>query len=151
MAEDKARAVGVNHVALEVGDIDEALEFYGGFLTFSLRGRTENMAFIDLGDQFIALAQTPEGGRDHERHFGLVVDDKEAVRRSIERMGVERLSDRFLDFRDPWGNRIQIVSYENIQFTKAAHVLRGMGLEQLTKSGSAIQELAKKGMAPDGA
>jgi catechol 2,3-dioxygenase-like lactoylglutathione lyase family enzyme len=151
MAEDKATAVGINHVALEVGDIDEALKFYGGFLTFSLRGRTETMAFIDLGDQFIALAQTPENGRDHERHFGLVVDDKEAVRRSIARMGVERLSDRFLDFRDPWGNRIQIVSYENIQFTKAAHVLRGMGLEHLKKSDSAIKELAKKGMAPDGA
>jgi catechol 2,3-dioxygenase-like lactoylglutathione lyase family enzyme len=151
MAEDKATAVGINHVALEVGDIDEALKFYGGFLTFSLRGRTETMAFIDLGDQFIALAQTPENGRDHERHFGLVVDDKEAVRRSIARMGVELLSDRFLDFRDPWGNRIQIVSYENIQFTKAAHVLRGMGLEHLKKSDSAIKELAKKGMAPDGA
>lgn len=144
----KARAVGVNHVALEVGDIDEALAFYGSFLEFELRGRSETDAFIDLGDQFLALMKVGEQPRDNARHFGLVVDDKEAVRRKVEEMGLEIVSERFLDFMDPWGNRVEVIGYSNIQFTKAAHVLRGMGLGDLAKTDGAIKELAEKGMAP---
>jgi catechol-2,3-dioxygenase len=145
----KARPVGFNHVALEVGDLDEALAFYGRFLDFELRSRSETMAFVDLGDQFLALTTGRSQAPDDERHLGLVVDDKEAVRRALEDMGVEPLPGPFLDFLDPWGNRIEIVGYENIQFTKAPHVLRGMGLEGLGKSASAVQELSEKGMAPD--
>lgn len=147
--DNKARAVGINHVALEVGDIDEALAFYGRFLDFTLRSKGETMAVIDLGDQFIALSQVPEQQRDSKRHFGLVVDDKQAVRLALDEMGVELVSDRFLDFLDPWGNRIEVVGYDNIQFTKAAHVLRGMGLQALEKNDKALRELADKGMAPD--
>ncbi len=145
----KSRVVGFNHVALEVGDIDEALAFYGEFLDFELRGKSENMAFIDMGDQFLALSKGRRQPSDDERHFGLVVEDKAAVRQRLEDMGVEIVSDRFLDFLDPWGNRIEIVGYENIQFTKAPHVLRGMGLEHLRKSESALKELADKRMTPD--
>jgi lactoylglutathione lyase len=144
----KARAVGLNHVALEVGDIDEALEFYRRLVQFELRGRSDTAAFIDLGDQFLALqkgrTQTPDEGR----HFGLVVDDKEAVRRALAAAGVEPLPGRFLDFLDPWGNRIEIVAYDNIQFTKAPNILRGMGLANLSKSETAVEELAAKNMAP---
>ena len=144
----KARAVGINHIALEVGDIDAALEFYGGFLEFTLRGKSSGMAFIDLGDQFIALSKVDDRPRDGERHFGLVVDDKEAVRSALEKMGVEIVSERFLDFYDPWGNRIEIVGYQGIQFTKAKNVLSGMGLDTLGKTDKAIKELADKGMDP---
>ena len=143
----KARAVGFNHVALEVGDIETALEFYAGFVDFELRGKSDTMAFIDLGDQFLALQKGRTQPSDDGRHFGLVVSDKEAVRSSLEAMGVEVLPGRFLDFLDPWGNRIEIVGYENIQFTKAANVLRGMGLEGLEKNERAMEELADKGMA----
>lgn len=145
---EKARAVGINHVALEIGDIDAALDFYGRFLEFTLRSKSATMAFIDLGDQFIALSKVNERPHDNARHFGLVVDNKEAVRRTLEEMGVEIISDRFLDFLDPWGNRIEIVDYQGIQFTKAANVLRGMGLNGLDKTDDAIRQLAEKGMAP---
>ena len=144
----KARAVGFNHVALEVGDIDEALAFYGRLFDFELRGKSETDAFIDLGDQFLALQKGRTQGADDGRHFGLVVDDKEAVRAALAEAGIEPLSGRFLDFFDPWGNRVEIVGYENIQFTKAPHVLRGMGLARLSKSEKAIKELSDKGMAP---
>ena len=144
----KARAVGFNHVALEVADIDEALAFYGCLFDFELRGRSEDAAFIDLGDQFLALQKGRTQPADDGRHFGLVVDDKEAVRAALDAAGVKILPGRFLDFRDPWGNRIEIVGYDNIQFTKAAHVLRGMGLERLSKNERAIKELSDKGMAP---
>ncbi|MGK9234953.1 VOC family protein [Inquilinus limosus] len=150
MPEDhKARAIGFNHVALEVGDIDEALAFYGRLFDFTLRGRSEGMAFIDLGDQFLALQQGRRQGPDDGRHFGLVVDDKDAVRRALAEAGVEVLPGPFLDFRDPWGNRIEIVGYDNIQFTKAPHVLRGMGLPHLRKTEQAIKELTEKGMGPE--
>lgn len=145
----KARAVGFNHVALEVGDIDEALAFYGRLFDFELRGRSDDMAFIDLGDQFLALQKGRRQPADDGRHFGLVVDDKDAVRAALAAAGVTPLPGRFLDFMDPWGNRIEIVGYENIQFTKAPHVLRGMGLANLSKTEDAIRELADKGMAPD--
>ncbi len=143
----KARVVGLNHVALEVGNIDEALAFYGRLFEFELRGRSETMAFIELGDQFIALQQGRKQPADDGRHFGLVVDDKEAVRGALKAAGVTLLDGRFLDFRDPWGNRIEIVGYDNIQFTKAPNVLRGMRLTQLAKNESARKELAEKGMA----
>src|SRR5438874_4074646 len=142
----KARAIGFNHVALEVGDIDEALAFYGRLFDFELRGRSEDSAFIDLGDQFLALQKGRRQPPDDGRHFGLVVDDKEAVRRALNEAGIEPLPGRFLDFRDPWGNRFEIVGYDNIQFTKAGNVLRGMGLSHLTKNEKAKKELADKGM-----
>src|SRR5204863_2042177 len=145
----KARALGFNHVALEVGDIDEALAFYGRLFEFELRGRSKTSAFIDLGDQFIALQKGRIQAADDGRHFGLVVDDKEAVRRALADMGVDTLPGRFLDFLDPWGNRVEIVSYDNIQFTKAPNVLRGMGLSHLAKNKRAIKELLDKGMAPN--
>ena len=145
----KARAVGFNHVALEVGDIEEALAFYGRLLDFELRSKSETSAFIDLGDQFLALSKGRRQAPDDDRHFGLVVDDKAAVRRALEAAGIEPLPGRFLDFLDPWGNRVEIIGYENIQFTKAPHVLRGMGLESLGKSDKAVRELSEKGMAPE--
>jgi predicted enzyme related to lactoylglutathione lyase len=143
----KPRVVGFNHVALEVGDIEEALAFYGRLFEFKLRGKSATMAFIDLGDQFIALQKGRKQAADDGRHFGLVVDDKEATRRALKAAGVKVLPGRFLDFRDPWGNRVEIVGYDNIQFTKAPNVLRGMGLTHLAKNRSARKELAAKGMA----
>jgi len=145
----KARAVGFNHVALEVGDIEEALAFYRQLFSFELRSKSDEDAFIDLGDQFIALQKGRKQPADDGRHFGLVVDDKEAVRKALAEAGVKTLPGPFLDFMDPWGNRIEIIGYANIQFTKAAHVLRGMGLAHLKKNDAAIKELAEKGMAPD--
>jgi predicted enzyme related to lactoylglutathione lyase len=144
----KARAVGFNHIALEVGDIEEALSFYAQLFEFTLRGKSEDMAFIDLGDQFLALQKGRRQPPDDGRHFGLVVDDKDAVRQALIEAGVEVLAGPFLDFRDPWGNRFEIVGYDNIQFSKAPHVLRGMGLTHLSKNAQAVKELANKGMAP---
>ena len=141
--------VGLNHVALEVGDIEEALAFYGRLFAFELRGKNDQMAFIDLGDQFIALQKGRKQSADDGRHFGLVVDDKEAARQALKAAGIALLDGAFLDFRDPWGNRIEIVGYDNVQFTKTPSVLRGMGLAHLTKNESARKELAKKGMAPE--
>jgi len=143
----KPRVVGFNHVALEVGDIEEALAFWGRLFEFELRGKSDDMAFIDLGDQFIALQKGRKQPADDGRHFGLVVDDKEAARQALQAAGVKTLPGPFLDFRDPWGNRIEIVGYDNIQFTKAPNVLRGMKLERLSKNENARKELAEKGMA----
>ena len=145
----KARAVGFNHVALEVGDIDAALAFYGRLFDFKLRGKSDTMAFIDLGDQFLALQKGRAQPADDGRHFGLVVDDKDAVRKALADAGIAPLPGPFLDFLDPWGNRIEIVGYDNIQFTKAPNVLRAMGLGHLSKNEQARKELAEKGMAPD--
>jgi lactoylglutathione lyase len=143
----QARLVGINHIALEVGDIDAALAFYGRLLDFELRGRVgSRMAFIDAGDQFIALAAGRTQPADDDRHFGLVVDDAEAVRAALDAAGVEILRGRGLDFRDPWGNRIQIVQYDEIQFTKTPGVLRSMGLTGLGKTPAATAELARKGV-----
>lgn len=147
MAKRKARALGINHVVLEVGDLDAALEFYGSIFDFTLRGRSDHNAFIDLGDQFIQLSLGKTQGPDEKRHFGFVVDDRDAVRRALQERGVALL-DRRLNFRDPWGNRIEVVPYEDIQFTKAPQVLTGMGAGTLGKSRGAIEELEKKGMAP---
>ena len=146
----KARALGINHVVLEVGSVDEALEFYGAIFDFTLRGRRENRAFIDLGDQFLQLSENRTQEPDAQRHFGLVVDDRAPVRQALADLGVELIGNR-LYFRDPWGNRVEIVSYNDIQFTKAPHILHGMGVTELEKTPDAIAELAKKGMAPDDA
>ena len=143
----RPRLLGVNHVALEVGDVEEALAFYGRFFDFELRGRAGGMAFVDLGDQFVALSEGRRQPPDDHRHFGLVVDDKEAVRRALEEAGVEILPGRGLDFRDPWGNRVEVVDYRDIQFTKAPEVLRGLGAENLEKTDAAREELRRKGMA----
>ena len=145
----RPRLVGLNHIALEVGDVDEALEFYGRIFEFELRGRAGRMAFIDMGDQFVALAAGRTQEPDGHRHFGLVVDDKEAARRALREAGVEVQSRGSLDFRDPWGNHVQVVQYDEIQFTKAAEVLRGMSLERLQKSEQALDELRAKGLARD--
>jgi catechol 2,3-dioxygenase-like lactoylglutathione lyase family enzyme len=145
----KPRLVGINHVALEVGDIDEALGFYGAIFAFELRGRGEGMAFIDLGDQFIALSQGRSQAPDTHRHFGLVVDDRARVRALAEAAGARMVEGPFLDFLDPWGNRIEVVEYRDIQFTKAPEVLRGMALAHLGKSEKARGELAGKGMGAD--
>jgi catechol 2,3-dioxygenase-like lactoylglutathione lyase family enzyme len=143
--------MGVNHVALEIGDLDSALAFYGAIFTFTLRGRAEGMAFLDMGDQFLALVETaaasarPADFRP-EGHFGLVVDDRSQAKTLAEAAGARLIQGAFLDFLDPWGNRIEVIEYANIQFTKAPHILRGMGLE-LGKNENARRELADKGMA----
>ena len=144
----KPRLVGINHVAIEVGDIDAALEWYGRLFAFTLRGKGEHNAFIDMGDQFINLTQVRTEHRDSPRHFGLVVDDRSAVRDLVKAAGGELLDGPFLDFLDPWGNRVEVVAYSDIQFTKAPHVMRGMGLV-LDKTDKARRELAEKGMAPE--
>jgi lactoylglutathione lyase len=142
-----ARLVGINHVALEVGDIDEALAWYGRFFDFELRGRAgSSMAFIDMGDQFIALSRGRTQPPDAARHFGLVVDDKVAVRAALVDAGVAVSRPPSLDFHDPWGNQVQVVDYRDIQFTKTDEVLRGMGLA-LDKSDQALAELRDKGLA----
>ena len=145
----KARALGFNHVALEVGDIEEALAFYGQFLEFELHAKSETMAFIYMGDQFVNFSKGRRQGPDDARHLGLVVDDKEAVRAALARLEVETLPGPFLDFLDPWGNRVEIVGYQNIQFRKTPEVLKAMGLEGLEKSEKALKELADRNMAPE--
>ena len=141
------RLVGINHVALEVGSVEDALEFYGRIFELELRGRAGRMAFIDMGDQFIALAEGRTQPPDRARHFGLVVDDKEATRQALIDAGVELQPGRGLDFLDPWGNNIQVVDYRDIQFTKAPEILRGMGLADLGKSDQALAELRDKGLS----
>ena len=140
------RLVGINHVALEVGNVDEALAFYGSLFELTLRGRSPGAAFIDMGDQFLALMEARAEGPDRVRHFGLVVDDKEATRRALAAAGVEIRPGRGLDFLDPWGNFVQVVQYDEVQFTKTDNVLRGMGLE-LDKTDAALAELRAKGLA----
>jgi catechol 2,3-dioxygenase-like lactoylglutathione lyase family enzyme len=138
--------VGINHIALAVGDIEEALEFYGRIFELELRGRVRGMAFLDMGDQFLALAEGDDPVADRHRHFGLVVDDRERVRAALEEAGVEIQPSRGLRFRDPWGNLVEVVEYSDVQFTKAPPVLEGMGLEGLGKSESAQRELREKGL-----
>ena len=140
-----SKLVGINHVALEVDSIDEALEFYGRFFELHLRGVAPGMAFIDMGDQFLALSEGREQGPDHGRHFGLVVDDKDAVRAALEAADVAVEPGSRLDFRDPWGNRVEIVDYRDIQFTKAPAVLTGLGLD-LEKRPEAVSQLRDKGL-----
>jgi lactoylglutathione lyase len=144
---DRPRLVGINHVALEVGDLEEALAFYGAIFEVRLRGREPGMAFVDMGDQFIAFSEGRSAPPDGARHFGLVVDDKDAVRAALERAGVAIAPGRRLDFRDPWGNLVQVVDYRDVQFTKAPAVLEGMGLDGLEKRERALRELSDKGLS----
>lgn len=144
--EKKSRLVGMNHIALEVGSIEEALDFYGALFDFELRGRTDTMAFIDMGDQFIALSEGRDQKPDGHRHFGLVVDQRQTVRDQLQEMNAEILDTSGLDFVDPWGNRVQIVVYEDIQFSKTDAILEGMGLGDLEKTDDAIEQLRDKGL-----
>jgi lactoylglutathione lyase len=145
-AQTVPRLVGINHVALEVGDIDQALEWYGTIFDLELRGRIRNaMAFVDMGDQFIALSRGRTQPPDAQRHFGLVVDDKDAVREKLVEAGVAVSEPPGLDFHDPWGNHIQVVDYREVQFAKAPEVLSGMGLD-LEKGEKALAELRDKGL-----
>jgi lactoylglutathione lyase len=144
---EKARFLGINHIALEVGDIDEALDFYRRLLDFELRGRVgDKMAFLDAGDQFIAIVAGRRQPGDDSRHFGLVVDDSAAVREALEREGVAILPGRGLDFLDPWGNRVQVVQYDEIQFTKTATTLEKLGAGGLGKTPGAEAEMREKGL-----
>jgi lactoylglutathione lyase len=138
--------VGINHIALAVGDVDAAVEFYGRIFELELRGRVPGMAFLDMGDQFLALAEGDDPVADRHRHFGLVVDDRGRVRQALQEAGVEIEPSRGLRFRDPWGNLVEVVQYSEVQFTKAPQVLGGMGLERLGKSESAQRELRDKGL-----
>jgi lactoylglutathione lyase len=141
----KPRLVGINHIALEVGDVEDALAFYGRIFDFTLRGKSKGAAFIDIGDQFIALMEGAARAPRGHRHFGLVVDDRSSVRARVTAAGGELLAGPFLDFLDPWSNRVEVVEYGDIQFSKAPQVLRGMGLD-LRKTEKARQELAEKGL-----
>lgn len=144
----KAYAIGINHVALEVGNIEEALQFYGDFLNFEVHEKNEMQAFIYFGDQFINFIKNDNREPDQKRHFGIAVDNKELARQTLEHMGVKLLEGSFLDFLDPWGNRVEITTYSNIQYTKADHVLQGMGLGHLRKTEQALAELNAKGLGP---
>jgi catechol 2,3-dioxygenase-like lactoylglutathione lyase family enzyme len=142
-----ARIVGINHVAIEVGDIEEALAWYRRLFEFELRGRVgTRMAFLDMGDQFIAMSAEREQPADGARHLGLVVDDREAVRSALTREGVEVQGSGSVDFLDPWGNHIQIVDYRDIQFAKTPAVLAAMDLVELEKSAAAREEMRAKGL-----
>ena len=142
-----SRLVGMNHVALEVDSIDEALVFWERlFGPVRLRGRLRRMAFIDMGDQFVALAEPRTQPRDVHRHVGIVVDDKEAVRVAAVAAGIEVSPPPALDVHDPWGNLLQVVDYREIQFTKAPEILAAMGLGGLEKTEAALAELRSKGV-----
>ena len=139
----KPKLVGINHVALEVGNVEEALQFYGRIFELSLRGRAGRMAFVDMGDQFVALAEGRRQPPDDHRHFGLVVDDKQGALDAARDAGADVSSNRI---RDPWGNNVEVVAYEDVQFTKAPEILQGMGLEGLEKTEQAREELRAKGL-----
>ena len=147
MSHERPRLLGINHVALEVDDIDAALEFYGRLFEFELRGRIRGMAFLEMGDQFIAIAEHPTPAPDESRHFGLVVDDKGAARRALEAAGAEILPGRGLDFRDPWGNRFQVVDYGDVQFERTDGVKRKLGVEELQKTPDARRQISERGLA----
>jgi hypothetical protein len=139
-----ARLVGINHVAVQVGDIDEMLEFLGKLVDrLELRGRSGGMAFVDLGDQFIALERSADPVA--AGHYGLVVDDQAEVVRRAREAGARMVGGH--DFLDPWGNHWQVVEYREVQFTKDYRVLEGMGIGGLEKSERALGELRAKGLA----
>jgi lactoylglutathione lyase len=144
----KPRLVGINHVAIEVGNIDEALAWYARIFDFTLRGKGERNAFIDMGDQFVNMTLVPDRPAEGEekRHIGFVVDDRSRIVELAKAAGARFVEGPFLDFLDPWGNRLEIIEYSNIQFTKAPGVMRGMGLT-LAKNDKAKKELADKGMS----
>ena len=140
------KALGVNHVAFEVDDLDAALIWWARFFDFELRGRVPGMAFIDLGDQFVALSEGRTQPPDAHRHVGLVVEDKEALRAALAEAGEEVKAAGNLRMRDPSGNQIEIVDYRDVQFTKTPAVLRALGVEGIAKSERASKELAAKGL-----
>lgn len=142
----KPRLIGINHVALEVGDIEEALDFYGTLFGFELRGRGPGRAFLDMGDQFLALFEGREQAPDDHRHFGLVVDDRADLENAARKAGATILETDGLDFLDPWGNRLQVVEYADIQFLKADSVLAAIGLKDLGKSDEVRKDLQDKGL-----
>ena len=142
-SEKKARALGINHVVLEVGDLDKALEFYGAIFDFKLRGKSDHNAFIDMGDQFVQLSLGKTQGPDDKRHFGFVVDDREPVRGALEKLGLKSINER-LNFRDPWGNRIEVVSYDDIQFTKASSRAQRDGRRQSRKNSQRYRRTQKE-------
>lgn len=141
-----ARAIGINHVALEVGDVDAAIEWYGRFLTFELRGRRPQMAWIDLGDEFLALSAGRTQAPDGHRHIRLVVDDKEAVCAALIDAGITVAPAGSPRFRDPWGNLVEVVDYRDVQLTKVPEVLGAMVASGLEKTAAAMAELAAKGL-----
>lgn len=143
---DRVRALGVNHVALEVDSVDAAIEWWSRFFELELRGRRSGMAWIDLGDQFVALSEPRSQPADDSRHFGLVVDDKERLRAALGDAGIDVPGSGSLRFQDPWGNAIEIVDYRDVQFTKTPGVLHGMGLDRLEKREEALEELRAKGL-----
>lgn len=145
---EKPKLIGINHVAIEVGDIDEALEFYGQFFDFTLQSRSDTMAFIEMGDQFLALSTPRDQPRDDGRHFGLVVDQREGLREKLEAAGVEIVTPRRLDFVDPWGNCIEVVPYRDIQFVKQRGALKLLNADTLKKTDAALEELRNKGIEP---
>ena len=145
-----ARLIGINHVALEVGDVDEALDFYGRVFEFELRGRVPGMVFVDMGDQFLALAEGRTQSRDDGRHFGLVVDDLSAVRATLAEEGIDVIETgggSGFDFYDPWGNRLEVVEYGQIQFERTPGVKRKLGVADLDKSEAARGEIEERGLA----
>ena len=143
---NKATAIGINHVALEVSNIAEALAFYGSFLNFTITSQSEDAAFIYFGDQFINFSKGRTQTPDEKRHFGIAVDDKELVRNPLTEMDVTLLGGQFLDFLDPWGNRIEITTYTNIMFSKTTAILRGMDMDHLQKTDQALAQLSKHGL-----
>jgi lactoylglutathione lyase len=145
---EKARLIGINHVAVEVGDVEEALALYGRLFAFTLRGRGRRMAFVDMGDQFLAIAEPRTQPADDERHFGLVVDDVAAAREAVGGEGLTIVGDtgHSFDFLDPWGNRFQVVGYGDIQFERTAGVRRKLGIEQLAKTSEAQRQISERGL-----
>jgi lactoylglutathione lyase len=144
-----ARLIGINHVALEVGELEQALDFYGRLFAFELRGRVPGMAFVDMGDQFLALSEGRTQPPDDGRHFGLVVDDLDAVRGGLAEQGIEAIASgggSGFDFYDPWGNRIQVVEYGQIQFERTPGVKRKLGVEELDKSADARRQIEERGL-----
>ena len=139
-----ARLVGINHVAVQVGDLDEMIGFLRSLADdLELRGRSGGTAFVDLGDQFIALERAAEPVA--AGHYGLVVDDQAEVVRRARDAGARMIGSH--DFLDPWGNHWQVVDYRNVQFSKSDRVLEGMGLDGLEKSERALAERREKGLA----
>ena len=139
----KARAIGINHVSIEVGNIAEAIAFYGRFLELKVEDLSEDTASIELGDQFIALTRGRNQGPDSTRHFGLVVDDRDAIRQALTEMKAQILPGRFLAFIDPWGNHVEVVGYGNVLFTKSPQMFRAMGIPALPKTARVESDLVE--------
>src|ERR1700760_404977 len=140
------RALGINHIALEVHDLDEALAWWERWFEFTLRGRRPQMAWIDLGDQFVALSEGGPEAPDRGRHVGLVVEDREALRQALLAAGESVSPEGSLRLRDPFGNLLEIVDYREIQFSKTPAALRALGVDGLEKTADAQREMRDKGL-----